>query len=135
MLENWLLNKCDKLRHELDCSSYNYYEKMKMLTKIEAFSEILSKIFEGYINEIHMQEIQEIEERYEEEAEEACVHTDDCTEENPDPLLMSAQMIEQYCKAQQECGYCKFYDDEFARCLFNVPAPYNWDLNLVQKNK
>lgn len=129
-LYSWLINTCDKLRTELNYSSYNYYEKMKMLTKIEAFSETLSKIFEGYITEIHRQEIQEIEER---NKEEVCVHNDNCTKENPDPLIMSAQMLAQYCKDRQECESCKFYDDDYAGCMLNMPAPYNWDLELIQK--
>lgn len=133
-LQNWLVNKCDKLRHELDYSSYNYYEKMKMLTKIEAFSETLSKVFEGYITEIHRQEIQEIEERNEEKPkEDVCVHIDDCIEAGFDPLIMSAKMIAHYCKDRQECESCKFYDDDYAGCMLNMLAPYNWDLELIQK--
>lgn len=135
-LYSWLLNTCDKLRTELNYSFYNYssdnyYEKMKACAKIEVISETLSKFYECSIIESNLKEIQKIEEKNKEE--DTCVHNADCIEENPDPLIMSAQMLARYCKSRQECESCKFYDDDYAGCMLNMPAPYNWDLELIQK--
>lgn len=134
-LYSWLINTCDKLRTELNYSSYNCYEKMKTCAKLEVLSETLSKLYECFIVESHLKEIQEIEERNEEKTkeEDSCAHIDDCIEAGFDPLLMSVKMLVQYCKSRQECESCKFYDDDYAGCMLNMPAPYNWDLELIQK--